>query len=47
MKTLESSSNNLKCIDDETLGRSFINKKNNSGPKMEPWGNAIFNRAKC
>src|SRR6218665_1850923 len=38
IKIFESSANNSKCIDNETLGRSFINNRNNSGPKMEPWG---------
>src|SRR6218665_2350085 len=38
IKTFESSANNSKCIDNETLGRSFINNRNNSGPKMQPWG---------
>jgi len=37
-KTFESSASNSKCIDDETLGKSCINNRNKSAPKMEPWG---------
>jgi hypothetical protein len=38
LNTLESSANRATVLELATEGMSLMNKRNNIGPKIEPWG---------